>query len=71
MLSVQRKEALRITSAYRIVFGAAVTVIAGVILVDLLAQKRKKIWILRQSGEFSEHTAKSIQQKTIASWKSR
>lgn len=39
------------------------TVIAAVILIDLLAQEFKKIWNLRQSGEFSEQSIKSIRGK--------
>lgn len=52
LAQVQRRAALRVTSAYRTVSEPAVLVVAGIVPIALLAQERKRAYIRkRQTGE--------------------
>lgn len=67
MAAVQRRGALRITSAYRTVSEPAVLVIAGVIPVALLAEERKQVYQTKQElGKKS--AAEEARKNTLAKW---
>ena len=51
LVSVQRKGALGVGCAYRVVSGAAIMVLAGIIPLDLLAAGRKMIYETKIQGE--------------------
>lgn len=67
LLAVQRRSALRITSAYRTVSQATVLVLAGMIPIDLHAQERRKIWQLKATNA-AAHTIEDAKSETIAQW---
>lgn len=67
LLSVQRRSALRITSAYRTVSQAAVLVIAGMIPIDIYAQERRKIWLLNINKP-QTCTIEDVKLETVALW---
>uniref|UniRef100_A0A1B6JZR0 Uncharacterized protein n=1 Tax=Homalodisca liturata TaxID=320908 RepID=A0A1B6JZR0_9HEMI len=66
VVAVQRRGALRISSAYRTVSEPAVLVIAGVIPIDLLALERKRVY--DGNGTVSRATARS---HTMDEWQTR
>lgn len=53
-LAEQRASALRFTSVYSTVSGAAVLVIAGVVAIDLRILERRKIWIKRHDNTLEQ-----------------
>lgn len=70
LMTVQRRNALRITSAYRTVSESAVMVIAGMIPIDIYAQERKKIWELKL--RHSEPSAvEAAKDETLTLWQER
>lgn len=71
LLAVQRTAALRITSAYRTVSGAAVLLIAGMIPIDLSILERRKMWMSKQQNEEEQIDESATRQETIQSWQHR
>lgn len=70
IMGVQRRSALRVTSAYRTVSGTAVLLIAGMIPIDIYAQERRKIFKLKTSQ--SHHSEiETIKQESITLWQER
>lgn len=66
---VQRTAALRVSSAYRTVSEQAILVISRSIPIDLLAEERKKSWVLKNS---TENVAPDIvREETLQKWQSR
>lgn len=70
LLAVQRRGALRITSAYRTVSETAVLLIAGMTPIDVYAQERRKIWQAKLN-HFELTTEEAIKQETLNQWQSR
>lgn len=68
LASVQRRGALRVTSAYRTVSEAAVLVLAGTPPIDLLARERKRLFALRKANALSNETKVVEKNKTLKSW---
>lgn len=68
--AVQRTGALRIACSYRTVSSAAVTVIANVIPIDLLARERKKIYE-RDAETSKKEAAAEARRSTLAQWQER
>ena len=65
--AVQRREARRVTSSYRTASEPAVLVIAGVILVDLLAQGRNCVHQIE--GTLSRFRGREVaKERAIAAW---
>lgn len=71
LLAAQRTSALRITSAYRTVSGAAVLVIAGAVPIDLKIGERRKIWIKRQENNLEQGEEEQIRRDTTQAWQTR
>jgi hypothetical protein len=70
VLSVQRRGALRISSAYRTVSGPAVLVIAGVIPIDLHAMERKRIYERKKTEEDKTSVHRQERERTMETWQS-
>lgn len=71
LLTVQRRAALRITSAYRTVSAAAVLVIASTVPIDLQARERWKLWTLKTNNQVETTSIDAVKQETLAEWQSR
>ena len=68
--AVQRRGALRVTSLYHRVSEPAVFVIAGVILVDLLAQGRN--FVHKMEGTLGRDRSREVaKEQTLGAWKRR
>lgn len=70
LLSVQRRSALRVTSAYRTVSEAAVMVIAGMVPIDIQAEERKKIYEIKTNNS-DEQTIEEVTAEKILKWQER
>ena len=66
---VQRTAALRVSSAYRTVSEQAILVISGSIPIDILAEERKKIWILKNNSQ--NVSTDTVREETLQKWQSR
>lgn len=72
MATVQRRGALRVTSAYRTVSEAAALVIAGTIPIDLMAQERKKNYSTRNTRNTDAAEARTAARiQTLQLWQER
>lgn len=65
LLEAQRTSALRITSAYRTVSGAAVLVIAGVVPIDLIIKERHKLWTKKPNNTLEQGETETIRHETL------
>ncbi|XP_031783013.1 uncharacterized protein LOC116416891 [Nasonia vitripennis] len=68
--AVQRRGALRVACSYRTVSGEVVMIIAGVIPVDLLAIKRKRIYERRNEAN-KVTIATEERDRTMRKWQER
>ncbi|WP_316206527.1 reverse transcriptase domain-containing protein, partial [Escherichia coli] len=66
--SVQRRGALRVTSAYRTVSGPAVLVIAGIIPIELQAMERKRTYERKKTEDGTAIVQKEERQVTMETW---
>lgn len=71
LLAIQRTAALRVASAYRTVSGTAVQVIAGMVPIDIHAEERMKMFILKQSNQLGSSTSVVLRDETIQKWQVR
>lgn len=71
LLAVQRISALRITSAYRTVSGAAVLVIAGAVPIDLKIRERRQLWMRNQNNRLEQQQEDQIRRGTLQAWQAR
>ncbi|XP_057339383.1 uncharacterized protein LOC130676891 [Microplitis mediator] len=71
LATVQRRGALRITSAYRTVSECAVLTVAGIPPIDLLALERKRIYSYRRNGALDAAMKRHEKAITQALWKER